>query len=182
MNDHQETLNGMRRLKAGDTTALAALYDRFSPLLYSVALRIVGRAADAEDVLQQVWMQVWRSADRYDASRGSVVSWLLAIARSRALDLSRSLKSRQNAELHAEPPGNPAGDPVAGLEESQRHARVRRALSQLDAKHREVLELAYFEGLAQSEISRRLDAPLGTVKSWTRRGLVRLRELMEGRS
>ena len=177
----QETIEGMRRLQAGDTQALGALYDRYAPLLHAVALRIVRSAADAEDVLQQAWMQVWRSAKRFDARRGTIASWLLTIVRSRALDRVRAHASRDRAERDVPQARTDAsGDPARRLDERQRHLRVRQALDSLDPGHRAALELGYFDGLTQSEIAERLGAPLGTVKTWTRRGLLRLKELLAG--
>ncbi len=169
----------LHRIGAGDRDALGALYDRYTPLLLSLARRVVGNAADAEDVLQQSWVQVWHSAARYEPARGPVAGWLCNIVRSRALDRVRSRSSRERVEGGAGGGGS-ASDPAASLVERERHSRVRAALGAIDASERRVLELAYFEGLAQSEIAERLKAPLGTVKTWTRRGLSRLRDLLQG--
>ena len=181
MSGHQEAVECVRRLQAGDKRALAELHDRYAPLLLSVALRILKNAPDAEDVMQQTLIQVWRSAHRYDASRGSVTTWLLNLVRSRAIDRGRSLASRRRAEASANPAPAPVAPPET-MEARQRRERVRAALDGLEQKQRQVLELAYFEGLAQSEIAARLETPLGTVKSWTRRGLLALRQAMGGRS
>ena len=169
----------LRRVSEGDQSALAELYDRYGSLAYSVALRILRSSADAEDAVQQAWVQVWKSARSYDGRRGSVAAWILTIGRSRALDLYRSLGSRRRAESRDEvdPPAAPA-DPVAGMALGQLGARVRDALNELAPQQRQVLEIAYFEGLSQSQIAERLNAPLGTVKSWTRQGLMRLKELL----
>ncbi len=163
-------------VEAGDKDAFGRLYDRFTPMLYSLALRILGNPADAEDVIQLTWVQVWRTAGRYEARRGSVASWLATIVRSRALDRTRMAAVRARAEAAAPPPAS--GSAVAPFEEER--ARVRRALEQLDAKQRKALELAYFEGLAHTEVASRLEAPLGTVKAWIRRGLLRLRDSLKG--
>lgn len=171
----------IRQVAAGDADALEALYDRHTPLLYPVALRIVRTPADAEDVLQQAWVKVWASARAYDASRGSVTGWLLSIVRSKALDLYRARATRLKVETQA---GTgpveraPPPDPSASVAERQTHQRVMLALQRLDPHYRQVLEGAYFDGLSQSEIAERLEAPLGTVKSWTRRGLLKLKELL----
>jgi RNA polymerase sigma-70 factor (ECF subfamily) len=177
---NQRDLECVRRLGQGDTDALAELYDLYGPLLYSVALRILRSATDAEDAVQQAWLQAWRNARSYDARRGTVAAWLLTLTRSRALDLYRSLASRKRAESRVDPdPAPPAADdPSAGAAHGQLSARVREALETLPEAQRQVLEIAYFEGLSQSEIASRLNAPLGTVKSWTRQGLMRLRELL----
>ena len=168
---------------AGDRAALDELYDRYSDLLYSVAMRIVGNPGEAEEVLQDTWVQAWRTAASFDSGRGTVGAWLVTISRSRALDRVRSAGSRQRAERAAgveavivAPPG--AADASVATLENQVQAQVSSALSQLDPKHQDVLQLAYFEGLSQTEIAERLGAPLGTVKSWTRQALQRLRELV----
>lgn len=171
----------LERVAARDPAALAELYDRYSDLLYSLAARIVGAGADAEEVLQDTWVQAWRNASTYDATRGAVGAWLVTIARSRALDRARSLGARRRAEgaaaVHAahEPPP-PAPDPVSDHARRTLEEEVAAAVTGLAPQQREVLELAYFEGLSQAEIAERLAAPLGTVKSWTRQALSRLRE------
>ncbi len=169
----------IERLRAGDARALAELLDRHGDLLYSLALRITGRSADAEDVVQEAWVQAWRSAGSFDAARGTVGAWLVTLVRSRAIDRIRSRASRDRAETASgAEPAAPADD--ASVEAGQRmlSARVRAALERLAPPQRQALELAYFGGLSQTEVSERLAAPLGTVKSWTRQGLLRLRELM----
>lgn len=169
----------MERLRAGDRGALEELYDRHTPMLYAVALRIVRRPADAEDVVQETWVQAWKNAATWEASRGSVAAWLLTIARSRAIDRFRSLASRTNAESAVETPAEaPADEPGTLAASRQIGARVRQALGVLPERERRALELAYFGGLSQSEIAQQLGAPLGTVKSWCRQGLLRLRELV----
>ena len=179
MSQQDADLQCLRRMSGGDSTALAELYDRYGSLVYSVALRILRSSADAEDAVQQAWVQVWKSAGSYDARRGTVAAWVLTVARTRALDLYRSLGSRRRAETRIEAapqaaPPDPASDTALG----QLGARVRDALGSLAPQQRQVLEIAYFEGLSQSQIAERLNAPLGTVKSWTRQGLMRLKELL----
>ena len=167
------------KLRGGDSSALEDLYDRYTPLLYSVAMRILRSASDAEEAVQQAWVQVWKSAERYEPRRGPVAAWLLTVTRTRALDLYRSLSSRKRAEGQVDPePVNAAADPAGAATRGQLSERVRKALGSLPIQQRQVLEIAYFEGLSQSEIATRLGAPLGTVKSWTRQGLMRLRELL----
>jgi RNA polymerase sigma-70 factor (ECF subfamily) len=177
MTDQERDRRCAERMRDGDAGGLEELYDRYGDLLYALVVRIVGRAAEAEDVLQEAWLQVWKSAARYDAGRGSVAAWLVTLARSRAIDRLRSLGSRARAETAAgaEPP--PAiDDASAGAQQRQARDRVASALAGLPPQTRQVLELAYFEGLSQSEIAARLGVPLGTVKSWTRQGLLKLRE------
>jgi RNA polymerase sigma-70 factor (ECF subfamily) len=170
----------IERIAGGDSSALAELYDRYSDLLYSLAVRIVGGAGDAEEALQDTWMQAWRTASSYDASRGAVGAWLVTIVRSRALDRVRSLGSRRRAEAAAaeeaavDPPPL-APDPAAGVASRMLQVNVTAAMTALAPQQRAVVELAYFEGLSQTEIAERLNAPLGTVKSWTRQALLQLR-------
>jgi len=175
--DQERDRQCAERMRAGDTGALEELYDRYGDLLYSLAVRIVGRPAEAEDVVQEAWLQIWNSAARYDASRGPVAAWLVTVARSRAIDRLRKLGSRSRAETAAglDPPA-PAEDASAGASQRLIRDRALAALASLPPQMRQVLELAYFGGLSQTEISSRLGVPLGTVKSWTRQGLLRLRE------
>jgi len=167
-------------MRAGDSRALEELYDRHNGLLYSVVLRIVRRPADAEEVLQEAWLQIWKGAGTYSEARGTVGAWLVTVARSRAIDRIRSEGSRQRAEeaAGADPPPQPTEDASANAAHRQMSERVGRALDKLGPQHRQVLELAYYGGLTQGEIAERLSAPLGTVKSWTRQALVRLSELV----
>jgi RNA polymerase sigma-70 factor (ECF subfamily) len=175
--DQERDRQCAERMQAGDAGALEELYDRHGDLLYSLALRIVGRAAEAEDVVQEAWLQIWNSASRYDSSRGPVAAWLVTVTRSRAIDRLRKLGSRSRAETAAGmDPLVTAEDASASASQRQIRDRVEAALASLPPQIRQVLELAYFGGLSQTEISSRLGAPLGTVKSWTRQGLLRLRE------
>jgi RNA polymerase sigma-70 factor (ECF subfamily) len=179
MTRQEQDVANIRRLIAGDSRGLEELYDRYTPLIYPVMLRILRSRADAEDALQETWVKVWRTASTYDGRRGPVAAWLLTVARTRALDRYRSSASRKRAEAQAEtvlPP--PAEDPSSRPARNEIGQRVRIALGSLEPQHRRVLESAYFDGLSQMEIAARLGAPLGTVKSWTRQALTRLRELL----
>jgi RNA polymerase sigma-70 factor (ECF subfamily) len=179
MTQQERDLACLLRLRAGDQRALEELYDRYSPLLYPLALRIVQAPTEAEDVVQEAWLQIWRRAGTYDALRGTVAAWIVTVARTRALDAYRARASRERAatRARADRPAEVAAAPPAG-EQGLLRERVRSALGALPEREREVLETAYFEGLSQSEIAERLNAPLGTVKSWTRQGLRRLREIL----
>jgi RNA polymerase sigma-70 factor (ECF subfamily) len=169
----------MKRLQAGERTALEMLYDRHSPLMYGTALKILRSTPDAEDSLQEAWIQVWNNARQFDPNRGSVASWLVTIARSRALDRYRSLSSRRRAQSALDTqPTDPPPDPRDWIGRIGLQEKINGALLGLDPKHRQVLEMAYYEGFSQSEIAERLLEPLGTVKYWTRQGLLRLRETM----
>jgi len=181
MNDTELDRRCWARVAGGDPGALAEAYDRYADLLYSLALRIVGSASDAEEVLQDSWLQAWRSARSYDPARGAVGAWLVTITRTRALDRLRSLGSRRRGEAAAsveaasDPPAR-ASDPASGHARRALRNNVATAMTALAPQQRQVVEMAYFEGLSQSEIAARLNAPLGTVKSWTRQALLKLRE------
>ena len=179
MTEQERDRQCLQRLRDGDARALEELYDRYTALLYSMALRILRSPSEAEDAIQEAWLQVWKRASSYDATRGTVAAWLLTMARSRAIDRYRSVASRGRAEAKVDPEaGPPSTDPASTTAHGQLGERVRSALAMLVPQQRQVLEIAYFEGLSQSEIAARLKAPLGTVKSWTRQGLIRLRELL----
>jgi RNA polymerase sigma-70 factor (ECF subfamily) len=173
-------LQCMERLRAGDPRALRELYDRYGSLLYSVALRILGNGTDAEDAVQRCWVQAWQTAASYEPRRGPVAAWLLTMVRSRALDLARSVASRRRAEdaVEAESAPDPPLDPSDSAERRTLREKIAHAMESLSDEQRRVLQIAYFEGLSQSEVAVRVGAPLGTVKSWTRQGLERLRELL----
>ncbi len=179
--DHPQDVGDMVRVQAGDRGALANLYDRHTPLLLGVARRILGSESDAEDVLQDLWLQVWRQAERYSSGRGSVASWLVTIARTRALDRRRRAAARSRAEALGAPAAAQGGATNDRTTAESLHLgeQVRKALAALEPKQRESLEIAYFEGLTQSEVAERLQIPLGTVKTWMRRGLARLRTLLK---
>jgi len=168
----------IERIGRGDADALAALYDRHAPRVLGLTSRILGDRDEAEDVLQEVFLQVWRGPARFDASRGSAVTWLLILARSRAIDRLRSLRRRGHDRQV------PIDDhPIAseenlerGAENAQEGAAVRRALEALPPDQRRALELAYFDGYTQSEIAQMTGAPLGTVKTRLRQGMMKLRD------
>jgi RNA polymerase sigma-70 factor (ECF subfamily) len=174
------------RAARGDERAIAQLYDRYGVVPYAVAYRIVGQRADAEEVVVEALAQAWRDAPRFEAGRGSVAGWLTMIARSRALDLvrARSRRERIIATAAADRPDAPPAmgefraDPSRSLDHDERRRQVRLALDTLSPSQRQAIELAYFEGLSQSEIAERLQEPLGTVKTRVRLGMQKLRETL----
>jgi RNA polymerase sigma-70 factor (ECF subfamily) len=168
------------RCAEGDEGALAELYDLFGRAAYALALRIVRDAAQAEDVVQEAFLDLWRSAARFDPARSRPASYLLTFVHRRAVDLIRREQARPQRGGDVEDIASRANadDPPASLIVSEQGASVRRALADLPPPQRQVLELAYFKGLSQSEIAEHLGEPLGTVKSRTHVALARLRELL----
>jgi len=176
----QELISLIQQVVIGNHSALADFYDATSQAVYSLAVRIVGDRAIAEDVVVEVYAQVWAQAKTYEPRRGTPLAWLLAITRSRALDFLRSRRRFATEEpieaadqLQSLAP-NPEDNTVA----VERYRVVRGAVDSLGAEQREVIELAYFSDLSHSEIAARLGYPLGTVKTRIRLGMLRLRELL----
>jgi RNA polymerase sigma-70 factor (ECF subfamily) len=170
----------LSRVAMGDGAALRALYDRCAPRALAIAQRVLGGRGEAEEVVQETFLQVWKQAGGYDAERGGAMAWVATIARTRAIDRLRSRAATGRAESRLEevdPPPAPA--PAEAAEQRQLRERVRGALAALPAEQRSVLELAYYQGLTQSEIAARLGHPLGTVKTRVRLGLAKLGSLLE---
>jgi len=163
----------------GDGQALGVLYDRHAPTLLATAARILGNQREVEDLVHDVLVEAWQKAGDYDRARGSVRTWLLVRLRSRALDRWRRagrirILAMEDQTLDELLPA-PAGDPGQSVD----HARVRHAVRELPEAQRQVLELAYFEGLSASEIAERLAIPIGTVKSRTAAGMTKLRAALQ---
>lgn len=161
--------------------ALAELYDRHSPALLSLSRRILDSPSDAEEILQEVFLHVWNQAERYDAGRSSVATWLVLITRSRAIDRLRTRKvvERTHETAHQEDPvehTSPEGVEAVLIQE--RRERVQREIQKLPPEQRQVLDLAFYEGLTQSEIAARTDLPLGTVKTRTLLAMKKLRSAL----
>jgi RNA polymerase sigma-70 factor (ECF subfamily) len=174
------------RMARGDEQALAALYDRFGNLAYSLAYQILGNTADAEEVVTDAFVQAWGTAVSFDPARASVATWLSMIARTRALDRLRSSKRRSQLleeaahsapelEGSALPLGTMGGAPDQHAEQAGMRARVNQAMSELPENQRKVVELAFFGGLSHSEIAAALNEPLCTVKTRVRTALTKLR-------
>jgi len=170
----------MPRIAQGDRAALRQLYDATAPKLFAVCLRILSNREESEDVLQDVYVTIWRRADRFDPARASVATWISTIARNRAIDrlrargpLARSV-SVENLEIADDQPG--ADATLAATDDA---ARLEACLSELDPRTRDVIRTAFFEGVTYEALAGRMEIPLGTVKSWIRRGLARLKRCLE---
>jgi RNA polymerase sigma-70 factor, ECF subfamily len=161
----------------GNREAFGRFYDRYASLVFSFALRLLRARSEAEDLLQEVFFQAWRQAATYDPARGHPEAWLLTITRSRGIDKLRSMRKKSGQTVSMEDRESPseAGVVASGAARSEARLTVTGALAELPDAQRRVLELAYFDGLTQSEIAARLGEPLGTVKTRMRTGLERLR-------
>lgn len=172
----------MKAIAARDEAALAQLYDRYRVIVFGLLMRILNNREEAEDVLQEVFLQVWRKAGDFDENRGRPFTWLVTLGRSRGIDRLRTLASRDRiAEAGAREVIEQVSDAATDTFKSEQRGLVNRALAQLPDEQKRPLMLAYFDGLTQSEIAARLGAPLGTVKTRMRTGLMRLRELLAGK-
>ncbi|HMJ63134.1 MAG TPA: sigma-70 family RNA polymerase sigma factor [Bryobacteraceae bacterium] len=173
----------VEKLRNGDPDGLAAAYDRYGRVVYSLFVRITHDQSAAEDLVQELFLRLWNRRKEFDVSRGALGAWLISIARNMAIDYVRSAQARFQSKLRpidqtdtlrfSYKPSEPAN-----VMDSAR--AVQEALAELKPNHRKVLELAYFEGYSQSEIAVRLKEPLGTVKSWMRAALERLRVAVKG--
>ena len=166
------------RLRQRDPRALAELYDRYGRAVYSVIFRVVREHGAAEDLVQETFLRVWNRVHSLDETKGALGPWLLAVARNRAIDYFRSAlgRERQVVELNeADHPGL-YSQTETDLLNSDKSRRVRNAMEKLAPNYRQVMELAYFEGMSQTEMAERLGQPLGTIKTWVRAALRSLRE------
>ena len=165
----------MSRIRAGDEDALAALHDRYAQVVYSVALRVLGETTQAEDILQEIFLQLWRDPQRFDSNRGSLGAWLAVIARHRAIDHLRRRRPESDIE-----------DVVVSVDSNLERitdrnmamAKIRSAVEQLPAEQRQPLELAFFHGLTHPEIAAKTGEPLGTIKTRIRAALQALRKVL----
>jgi RNA polymerase sigma-70 factor (ECF subfamily) len=163
-------------IRAGEQSAMAALYDRYSSIVYSVALRVLGDTGAAEDILQEVFLQLWRNPGSFDASRGNLGAWLAVIARNRAIDGLRKRRPETGVEdvvLSIEP------DLANEADRARAAEKMRGVLGTMPAAQRSALEMAYFEGLTHTEIAAKTGEPLGTIKTRIRAGLASLRKAFQ---
>jgi RNA polymerase sigma-70 factor, ECF subfamily len=180
--DVDDPLGGLLRLAGrGDQAAFAQLYDQLAPVVFGVVLKVVRDPAQSEEVAQEVFVELWRLATRYDGTRGNVMSWAATMAHRRAIDRVRSEQSARNRVAREVSNLVPDHDDVVGqVETTLDQARVRRALEQLSPLQREALELAYFGGHTYREVAVLLDVAEGTVKTRIRDGMIRLRDELGG--
>jgi RNA polymerase sigma-70 factor (ECF subfamily) len=160
-------------IRSGDENAMAKLYDRYSSIVYSVALRVLGETGAAEDVLQEVFMQLWRNPGVFDSSRGNLAAWLAVISRNRAID---AIRKRHPETDIADVVVSVEPDLTGDAERARAMEKVRGALGAIPSAQRSALEMAYFEGLTHTEIAAKTGEPLGTIKTRIRAGLLALRK------
>lgn len=172
----------VRRLKAREPQAMSELYDRYARVAYSLILRIVRNAAVAEDLVQETFLRVWHRVHSFDADKGALGAWLLTVARNRAIDHLRSIDGRMEVNAislqHLERPAWFASLDTGALA-LDRVRRLQRAFEKLTPHQRQVIDMAYYEGMSQTEMAERLKQPLGTIKTWTRGALKILRDELE---
>lgn len=174
----------MRRLQKGDKSALGNIYDAYNKLVYGLIYTILKGKEESEDCLQEVFVQLWEKADQFDPSKGNLYSFLLTMARNKAIDVTRSRDYKDSKkEDHiindfTLTPESKYNNPHEDLELNERAGMVRQALKRLSEKEREVLHVAYFNGMTQSEISTKFEIPLGTVKYRMRQGMIKLKDLL----
>lgn len=181
--EHADLLAAMAR---GDKAALGRLYDQLAKPLYSLAFRVLNDASEAQDVVQDVFLQMWHKAATYDTTRGSVFGWAATLTRNRAIDRVRMRKRRTALLATSAPDLQPAavggeGDSADSLWLREKAGAVRAALGSLSSDQKQAVELAFFGGLTQQEIAAKLNEPLGTIKARIRRGLLKLRETLPTR-
>ncbi|WP_395334854.1 sigma-70 family RNA polymerase sigma factor [Novosphingobium sp. BL-8H] len=180
--ERQKLVTALGRVARGDRSALREVYDMTSAKLFGVCLRISADREAAEDILQDVYVKVWKRADRFDSGRSSPITWLCAIARNAAIDWSRASRRTDatgRAALPEAAAGQIADDALPAdelIEQDQLQARMAFCLDQLEHRQRESIRAAFLDGLTYVELAERMAVPLGTMKSWIRRGMQRLKE------
>jgi RNA polymerase sigma-70 factor (ECF subfamily) len=186
MTDTAQDLALIQRVAARDASAVSALHDRHAAVLYSLILRIVRDAGEAEDVLQEVFLRLWEKAESYDPVLGSPMAWLVRIARNRAIDRLRARRARPATQATDEDVSeqlrdipSPAATPETATSESEEQRALREALARLAPDQRALIEQAFFFGYTQSELAARFNMPLGTVKTRIRTGMLAMRQHLQ---
>jgi RNA polymerase sigma-70 factor (ECF subfamily) len=169
------------RAGGGDRAALRQVYEDTSAKLFGICLRILNDRSEAEDVLQEVYVTVWRKAAGFDPGRASPMTWLVAIARNRAIDRLRSGAARRRVEPieAADAVSDPAPAALERVELAEQHQRLARCLEELEGRHAAAIRAAFLDGVTYEQLAARMNVPLGTMKSWIRRGLLKLRACLE---
>jgi RNA polymerase sigma-70 factor (ECF subfamily) len=180
-NERQKLCDALARVAAGEESALGEVYSRTSAKLFGLCLRILGDRSEAEDALQDVYVNIWRRAGSFDPARASPITWLATLARNRAIDRLRSAGARRISEPIEAALDRPDGseDALSRLEGREERMRLMRCLGELEQRQSGAIRAAFFDGLTYAELADRGQVPLGTMKSWVRRGLLRLRECLE---
>ena len=174
----------MSRIRSRDSEALQQLYDRHSAIVFALCVRMLRDRNEAEDVMLEVFWELWDRASRYDASRSSPLTYLMRVTRSRLIDRLRARRSRQNAEMASVESVSPSDfgtddsgtEPLAGTLRTEQHALVKQAMAELTPDQRQAVEMAFFDAMTHTEIAEQLKQPLGTIKSRIRQALSRLRQ------
>lgn len=170
----------LRQVAEGSRPALAEVYNRSSAKLFGICLRILGEKSEAEDALQDIYLNVWRKAGTYDSEKASPITWLAALARNRSIDRKRAIGARPSASIEeAEHVPDGSADAFQRLESAEEAGRVAACLGELEERPMRAIHAAFYDGLSYPELAERWSVPLGTMKSWVRRGLLRLRECLE---
>lgn len=184
--DEERDRELMARIKARDASALSELYDHYNRLLFGLILSILKKREEAEDILQEVFTKIWENAEKFDLEKGTVYTWIVTMARNKSIDRLRSKvykeQKKQSTSLDDEDVFHPLysdeSDPLENTILSERAKIVHEALNEISEKQRKVLQVSYFSGMSQSEISEEFGIPLGTVKTRMRDGMIKLRELL----
>ncbi|MTI89696.1 MAG: sigma-70 family RNA polymerase sigma factor [Balneolaceae bacterium] len=184
--DEERDRELMSRIKARDAEALSELYDHYHRLLFGLLLTIVKKREEAEDLIQEVFTTIWQKADQFDTNRGTAYTWIVSLSRNKAIDRLRSKvykeQKKQSTSLDDDDVFHPlysdANDPLEDSIHSDRAQRLHKALEKISDKQKKVLQVAYFNGMSQSEIADEYDIPLGTVKTRMRDGMIKLREIL----
>ena len=184
--DQESEIELLRRVGQGDRKSFEDLYDRFSGVLFSTALQILNDHREAEDVVQEVFIQIWDKAKLYDAARGKPLTWAMTLTRNKAIDRLRSAQRRHRLQDQVEKETKVTNqvtfkDSLEEVEILEKSRLIRAAVLELSREQREAIELAFFSGLTQNEIAQELNQPLGTVKARIRRGMLRLKEVIASR-
>jgi len=181
--DRAIELELLARIAKRERAAFEELYTRYSNILYATALKFLKQDADAQDVVQDVFIQIWDKAKLYDSAKGKPLTWALTLTRNRSIDRIRAIqrRSRLRDDFEKENAADESAgvrEALSGVDASEKGQILRDAVNQLSPQQRRVIELAFFRGLTQSEIAEKLGEPLGTVKARARRGLMKLKEIL----